>query len=84
MHGAVNRIPFENACTYIGFDLDVNEEPSDDEESFENMCTVLIGRCDDVDQVTCVGPTPRESHTPYDFLKILNAWPADDSSLARI
>ena len=43
------------------------------------MCKILIGRCDDVDQGTCIGPTPRESHMPYDSLRFLDAWPADDS-----
>ena len=55
------------------------KKPSVDEESFENMCAVLTGRCDDVDQGTCVGPTLRDSTMPYDSLKFLDAMPAYDS-----
>jgi hypothetical protein len=38
---------------------------------------VVASRCNDVDNGTCTGPTPRDNIVPYPSMRFLSEWPVD-------
>ena len=52
-------------------------DPETYKHDFRTAIDVVASRCNDVDNGTCTGPTPRDNIVPYPSMRFLSEWPVD-------
>ena len=52
-------------------------DPETYKHDFRSANDIVASRCNDIDNNTCIGPTPRENVIPYASMRFLAEWPVD-------
>ena len=52
-------------------------DPETYKHDFRTAIDIVAFRCNDIDNNTCIGPTPRDNVVPYLFMSFLTEWPVD-------